>query len=189
MHEPGTKLYRRWRRQKKRRTFIAIVVIGIVSLGIWFKPSIFPANTPPKESGQISSKTSKLTKGTPTFKTFVPSGKTIDDYGGWTRVSPSSSEPVYAYNDSFGGTAVIVSQQKLPSSFKSDEKKHIQKLQSDESYTAQHIINIDDLTIYVGVSQKNYQSTIFVKQGILILITSYRSINDTMMAEYAQSLR
>lgn len=188
MHEPGTKLYTLWRKQRRLRVQLAVVVAIVLCLVLWLKPHVFPTTAASKETGSTSSGTPKLTKGTPNFRTFVPAGKTIDSYGGWTRVSPSTSAAVYAYSDTLGGTAIIVSEQELPAPFKTDEKKEVQKLQTDQNYTTQHTLKVGDTTVYVGASPKNYQSTIFVKDGVLVLITSYRVINDTTVSTYVQSL-
>lgn len=189
MHDPGTHLYTLWRKRRKIRLQLLLVGIVILCLFLWLKPHYFPATTSQPETTTSATGQTKLTKGTPDFKTFLPSGKTIDDYGGWTRVSPNSAEAVYAYSDTLFGTGITVSQQKLPSSFNVDTEKKLQQLQSEQGYVTQHKIKSNGLTIYVGVSNKNYQSTIFTDDGILVLITSYRPINDTSVTEYVSSLR
>jgi hypothetical protein len=166
-----------------------LVGIVLVCLFLWLKPHYFPVSTAQTETTSTATAQTKLSKGTPDFKTFLPAGKTIDSYGGWTRVSPNSAEAVYAYSDTLFGTGITVSQQKLPASFMSDTEKKIQQLQSEQGYVTQHKIKSNGLTIYVGVSNKNYQSTIFVDEGILVLMTSYRPINDASIAEYIGSLR
>lgn len=189
MHESGTQLYTLWRKQRKLRVQLVLALVVVVGLAIWLEPHLLPARTTTEQQGDSSSQTTpKLTKGTPNFKTFVPAGKNIEDYGGWTRVSPASSAAVYAYSDNIAGSTITVSQQQLPDSFKGSVSQKIKQLQSDQQYVTQHIIDVDDLTIYVGISAKNYQSTIFVKDDILVLITSYRTINDTAITQYIRSL-
>lgn len=187
MNTSETQLYTLWRTQRRLRIRLVLVLVVILCLGLWLKPHLFSAQAS-QPTTSTSSETS-LTKGTPDFKTFLPSGKTIDSYGGWTRVSPSESAPVYAYSDNLFGTAIIVSQQQLPDDFIDDVEHKVQKLQSDQGYVTQHKITVEDLTVYIGVSEKNYQSTIFVRDGVLILITSYRSISDTTISEYIQTLQ
>lgn len=188
MKNPETHLYTLWRKQRRLRTQLVIVIVIIIGLGLWLKPHIFPAKHSSITSS-VSSTTTSLAKGTPEFKTFLPEGDTINDYGGWTRVSPSSSEPVYAYTATLYGTAIIVSQQKLPDDFANDVKGKIQELQSDQGYTTQHTVDVNGTTVYVGISKDNYQSSIFESQGTMVLITSYRLINDTSMGGYVQSLQ
>lgn len=188
-HEPGTHLYTLWRKQRRLRVKLVIVVLVIVGLGLWLKPHLFPSSAHSAGGSSSGSQTAaKLTKGTPTFRTFVPEGKSIDSYGGWTRVSPSSSAAVYAYSDTLSGTALIVSQQELPTNFKSDTAAKIKQLQSDQGYATQHTILVDGMSVYIGVSEKSYQSTIFSRDGILVLITSYRTINDTAIGNYIKAL-
>lgn len=189
MHDPGTHFYTLWRKRRKIRVQLVLVGVALVCLFLWLKPHYFPANTAQTETTTTATAQTKLSKGTPDFKTFLPEGKAIDTYGGWTRVSPNSAEAVYAYSDTLFGTGVTISQQKLPASFASDTEKKIQQLQSEQGYVTQHTIKSDGTTIYVGVSNKNYQSTIFTEQGILVLMTSYRPINDASITQYVHSLR
>lgn len=188
MHEPGTHLYTLWRKRRRLRVRLAIVILVVICLGLWLKPHLFPARHS-SSSATTGTSSTTLTKGTPDFTTFVPSGKTIDSYGGWTRISPSSAAAVYAYSDIISGTAIIVSEQQLPASFSNDTAGEIKKLQSDQGYVTQHTTTVDDLTVYIGVSNKSYQSTIFVKDSILVLVTSYRTINDSTLSDYIRSLQ
>lgn len=188
MKNPETHLYTLWRKQRRLRVQLTIVIILILGLGIWLKPHWFPQS--PESSGQTTRNGgAQLTHGTPDFKAFLPAGETIDAYGGWTRVSPSDSAPVYAYSATLYGTAIIVSQQKLPNNFEGDVQGKVQELQSDQGYVTQHTIELDSTTIYIGVSKNNYQSTIFEREGTLVLITSYRSINDSTIESYVKSLQ
>lgn len=188
-HEPGTHLYTLWRKQRRLRVKLVIVVLVIVGLGLWLKPHVFPVTAQSADGSSPGSQTAaKLTKGTPTFKTFVPEGKSIDSFGGWTRVSPSSSAAVYAYSDTLSGTALIVSEQELPANFKSDTAGKIKQLQSDQGYVTQHTTTVNGTAVYIGVSNKSYQSTIFIRDRILVLITSYRTINDTVIGNYINAL-
>lgn len=189
MHDPGTPLYTLWNTRRRLWKRLAFVSVVIIVLGLWLWPHYFSATTVQSEPTSTTPTQTKLTKGTPDFKTFLPEGKTIDSYGGWTRVSPNSADAVYAYSDTLFGTGVTISEQKLPSSFSSDTEKKIQQLQSEQGYVTQHTVKSDGITIYIGVSSKNYQSTIFTDEGVLVLITSYRPINDTSVKQYIQSLR
>lgn len=189
MHEPGTHLYTLWRKQRRLRVKLVIVVVIIVCLGLWLKPHLFPQKTITAESSSLTQSVTNLTKGIPNFRTFLPEGKNIDSYGGWTRVSPNSSAAVYAYSDTLSGTAITVSQQELPSNFTPDASAKIKQFQSEQGYVTQHTVTVDGTTVYVGVSSKNYQSTIFVKDSILVLITSYRTISDTTISTYIASLQ
>lgn len=188
MHTPGTQLYTLWRKQRRLRVQLVLVGIVIVGLVLWLKPHFVPVSHSSSQTPS-SSGAPTLTKGTPTFKTFLPEGKTADAFGGWTRVSPASSAAVYAYSDTLFGSSIIVSQQQLPDAFKDNQAAKIKQLQSDQGYVTQHSIDVDGTAVYIGTSSKSYQSTIFIKNDILLLITSYRTLSDTTVSDYIRSLR
>lgn len=136
---------------------------------------------------KITDQSGKLTKGTPSFKTLIPTGKTIDDLGGWTRVSPTSADPVFAYIDKIGNTSVNLSQQPLPDSFKTDTNDQIASLASD--FKATEKITIGSTVVYIGTSAKGPQSVIFSKNNLLVLIKSSVQINNNDWANYINSLQ
>lgn len=120
------------------------------------------------------------------YQTILPSGKTITDLGGWQRVSPPESDPVYAYTDTIKGVSVSVSQQPLPDSFKDDADTQVTDLAKKFNATAQ--IDSDGVIVYIGTSAKGPQSVIFTKNDLLILIKSQQKISDTDWANYIASL-
>ena len=127
-----------------------------------------------------------LERGTPSFPTVSPPEKDIDSLGGWTRVSPSASDPVYAFTDKIGNVPIIVSQQTLPSDFKADTPSKIQQLAAD--FSANEKIVIDENTIYIGTSSNGVQSVIFSLNNLLILIKSDDRISNDSWAQYIRTL-
>lgn len=140
-----------------------------------------------KNDPQLKSKTGNLTKGTPEYKTYLPSGKSIESYGGWTRVSPPDRNPVYAYSDTISGTPINVSQQPLPKDFKPDVAEQVAELA--KGYHADHFITVKDTKVYIGTSAKGPQSVIFVKGDTLILIKSSAKLSDDQWTSFVDSLR
>lgn len=135
-----------------------------------------------KKNGQHS-----LTKGTPDYATVLPSGKTIQDLGGWTLVSPTGRDPVFAYIDKIGNIQINVSQQPLPAALKPDTANKVEKLAKD--YGASETITVDDTTVHIGTSEKGPQSVIFNKGDLLILIKSSVRIDNDEWAKYITTLR
>lgn len=135
-----------------------------------------------KRNGQRS-----LTKGTPDYTTILPTGKTIQDLGGWTLVSPPNRDPAFAYIDKIGNMQINVSQQQLPDEFKQNTAEKIEKLAKD--YGASEKITANNITVYVGTSEKGPQSVIFSKGDLLVLIKSSVRIDNTEWADYVSSLR
>lgn len=144
--------------------------------------------TPTKVDGpELKSKTGDLTKGTPEYKTYLPAGKTIENFGGWTRVSPPDRNPVYAYSDTLFSTPINVSQQPLPKEFQPDIATQVAELA--KGYHADHFISVKDTKVYIGTSAKGPQSVIFVKGETLVLIKSSAKLTDDQWTSYVDSLR
>lgn len=135
-----------------------------------------------KNNGQQS-----LTKGTPDYATVLPTGKTIRDLGGWTLVSPTGRDPVYAYIDKIGNMQINVSQQPLPKEFKPDTAEKIEKLAKE--YGASEKLTVGNTIVHIGTSEKGPQSVIFYRDDLLILMKSSVRIDNGEWATYVNSLR
>lgn len=122
----------------------------------------------------------------PGFETLTPRGKSADDFGGWKRVSPPKTDPVFAYTDSIGGVPILVSQQAMPASFTGNINDKVTALAKQFNAAAE--IDANGVIIYIGTSAKGPQSVIFTKNDLLILIKSQKKIEDSAWAEYVKSL-
>lgn len=166
-----------------------LAIAGGIATPFWLYPT---------ETQQLSIQESKdsnsdiqtvpgqLEKGTPTFKTILPSGKAIKDFGGWTRVSPPNRAPVYAYVDKIGAVPIAVSQQPLPKDFLSNVPEKVAELA--QVYAADKKLNVGDSIAYLGTSAKGPQSVIVVKGGLLILIKASAVIPNSEWEKYIKSL-
>lgn len=128
-----------------------------------------------------------LTKGTPDYPTVLPTGKTIQDLGGWTLVSPPNRDPAFAYIDKIGNMQINVSQQQLPDEFKENTSEKIEKLAKE--YGASDKITANDTIVYIGTSEKGPQSVIFTRSNLLILIKSSVRIDNDKWIDYISALR
>lgn len=160
----------------KKVIIVAVIGLGIIGLSIYHHDT----TTSSSASGQ-NSVIENLE-----YQTVLPSGKSIDSLGGWKRVSPSGSEPVYAYVDSINGIPVSVSQQPLPDSFKNDVDGQVAELA--KKFNATTKLDASGIAIYLGTSAKGPQSVILTKNGLLILIKSQEKVDDTAWTDYAKSL-
>lgn len=142
-----------------------------------------PGDAPVVENQPV---TGPLQKGTPEYDTVLPKGKTIKDYGGWTRVSPPNRDPVFAYADKIGAIPINVSQQPLPKDFADQPDQQVQQFAA--GYAANKKLNVNGATAYIGTSAKGPQSVIIVKGELLILIKASAAIPDTEWQKYIQSL-
>lgn len=120
------------------------------------------------------------------YQTILPKGKPIGELGGWKRVSPDGSDPVFAFADKIGDTPISVSQQPLPQSFIGNVETKVAELA--KTYNATTKIEAGVVTAYIGASSKGPQSVIFTKNSLLILIKSDQKIEDSAWAEYIKSL-
>jgi hypothetical protein len=116
----------------------------------------------------------------------LPKGKDISELGGWKRVSPPNTDPVFAYNDAIDGVPISVTQQPLPQSFKNDAVN--QTAEVAKKFNATNKIDAGTIDVYVGTSAKGPQSVIFTKGKLLVLIKSEKKVKDTSWAAYAQAL-
>lgn len=123
----------------------------------------------------------------PDYPTLFPNGKTIEALGGWTRVSPPKSNPVFAYTDTIAGKPINVSQQPLPEEFKEDTDTQIEQLAT--GYGALERIKVADITLFIGTSAKGPQSVIFSKNNTLILIKSTTPHSQDEWVSYVSSLQ
>lgn len=121
------------------------------------------------------------------YQTLTPHGKPTEQLGGWHRVSPPESTPVYAYIDTIDGVSATVSQQPLPDQF--IEGTDAQLAELAKSFGATNEIKADGIKVYVGTSAKGPQSAILIKDGLLILIKSQSKVSDEAWARYAESLK
>ena len=146
-------------------------IIGVIALQLHIRDS---AN----KSGIVTN---------PGYETLLPTGKSIKTLGGWERISPPQSDPVFAYSDYIGTTSVSVSEQPLPASFKNDTTSQVADLA--KKFNATKKITAEDTTVYLGTSAKGPQSAIFVKGDLLVLIKSQENIKDDAWVKYITSLQ
>lgn len=170
----------------RKRLFIGLIIIVVIAVGLSSYFLFFKHKSSTSKKGTVYT-TQNLVKGDPDYKTIIPNGKNIKDLGGWTRISPTDRNPVYAYVDQIGDIKINVSEQPLPEDFQSDTANQIELLAKSFKATAK--INIGNLDVYLGASVSGPQSVIFTKNNLLILIKSTAPIANSQWAEYIDSLQ
>lgn len=158
---------------------IAIVVVSLLII------SVFAGQMNTSSEPSVSDKTNSLVENLE-YQTVLPEGKTISELGGWKRVSPSKSDPVYAYADKIDNVPISVSQQPLPQSFKGSTSDQVAELAKKFNATAK--LDAGTTQVYIGTSAKGPQSAILSKNGLLILIKSQQKITDKSWTKYVASL-
>lgn len=155
---------------------VTIIVICLVSVtGVLFA---LTRQTAPVDYSHITQ---------PTWSEVLPQGKTIDQLGGWQRVSPDEAAPVFSYKDTIEGVPIIVSQQELPQSFRTNTDQQLADLAKNFNATTK--LQKDATTLYLGTSAKGPQSALFITNGVLVMIKSEQKIKDAAWLTYATSLR
>lgn len=170
--------------KKAPKRTLAVVVIILV-IGYFLLPDSPKKNPATQTNGGSVTKLAR--NETPKFDTVLPAGKSIKDFGGWTRISPPDRVPVYAYADKIGTVTINVSQQELPYNLRDDSGEEIKKLA--ESFNAEKKITAGDVTAYLGTSAKGPQSVIFAKDELLVLIKSTAKVSDDEWIAYISSLQ
>ena len=164
-----------------------LVVVAVIAQTAYRRNSApDQAKTNKPDTTTSYTKSGTLSKGVPDYTTLLPSGRTIESLGGWTRVSPPDREPVFAYADTVAGTSIIVSQQPLPKDFKDDTADQIELLA--QGYNAEKHISVGKVKVYIGTSAKGPQSAIFTKNNLLILIKASAKLTDEQWTEYINGL-
>lgn len=117
----------------------------------------------------------------PSFQAILPTDKSINALGGWTRVSPPGEPQAFAYSDSIDDITIRVSEQQLPAT---SSVTDIAK-----GYNATDKITAGKTTVYIGTSFKGPQSVIFTEHGLLVLIGSTAKIDNNAWKDYIESLQ
>jgi hypothetical protein len=123
----------------------------------------------------------------PDFDTVLPVGKTIEDLGGWGRVSPPDRDPVYAYSDTLASVHIVVSEQKVPSDFSSDVPGHLSRI-AKQFGASKKLTTTDGAILYLGTAANGSQSIVTSKNGLLILMRSTSVIGDQIWNDYVFAL-
>lgn len=176
-----------WPRSRKRRILTVVVIGALACVIVTLSLSRAPTDTPVAQPSTGGFTVSQLSRGTPEYNTVLPAGKTIDQLGGWTKVSPAKTDPVFAYVDTLSGITIRVSQQQLPSAFKDDAEDQVKSLA--EEFTNAQVINVGDTTVYIDQPKKGAQSVIFTKNQLLISIRASAVIDTGFWANYVSSLQ
>lgn len=176
---------------KKATVILAVALIIVIGLLVNRPTTQNTSENQTAQQNQESPRDSSQAKidnkaTTPTYDTVTPKGKNIEELGGWKRVSPATSAPVFAYTDKIGDVAINVSQQPLPDTFKNDIDAKTADLA--KRFNATTSFDIGATKAYIGTSAKGPQSVIFTTKTLLILIKSQKNIDTGAWSNYIKSL-
>ena len=137
---------------------------------------------------QSQSSQADVAQRIPNFTPSLPKGKTIEQLGGWQKLTPpKGGEPTWVFVDTVSGVTINVSQQRLPGNIKADTANRMADLA--HGYNANTTLNVNGITVYIGTSSKGPQSVIFTKNDVLFLIKSWSTIESDAWISYIASLQ
>lgn len=157
---------------------VVIIGIGFAVVLITCTALLIVSNLPKKAD------TANAT--TPDFNSVLPINTSIDSLGGWTKRTPPNSEPFYVFTHSIDGVSVNVSQQAFPDSFTNNVDSKVSEIA--KGYNATTILDANGTKIHIGNSAKGFQSVIFAKSNVLVLIVSEKKIQDSSWISYVNNL-
>lgn len=172
---------------KRAWAIIGLLAIAVIVVIVYFNQPGKSASGN-KNHASPSASINQLVRGTPKYATILPTGKTAEQLGGWTRVSPPSASPVYAYVDKIDKVSVSVSEQPLPKSFQEDTSTKIAQLAANYNATDKFTA-ANNTKVYIASSGTGRQSVILTKSGLLILIKSAAPISNNSWVNYISSLK
>ncbi len=167
----------------KHRLYVAggliLVVFIIATQGIYNK---VPHAEKIKHSTITTSPTTPVGGTRPGYTTVLPIGKTIEQLGGWGRVSPPEKNPVFAYSDSVSSTHIVVSEQPLP------ENSQVSQI-AKQFNASEKLVMIDGSIAYLATTSAGAQSLVISKSDLLILIRSSGKITNQVWVDYIGALQ
>lgn len=172
-----------------KRHWRVIMAAGLAITAAIITISVLSQQRPTEVTGKKLTTVSEADRKAqvPQFDAILPSGKTIESLGGWTRVSPVDRNAVFAYTDVIRDNRIVISQQPLPEEFIEDTEGQVEALAQNDKATEK--VTIGGQTIYIKTSAKGPQSIIFTKKNLLVLITSSVKLSNDDWIGYVNSLQ
>lgn len=123
----------------------------------------------------------------PAFSTILPQGKTAEDVGGFAKVSPAGAPATYAYKDKINNIDILVSEQELPESMKTDTSAQVEKLAI--GFNATQSVKTEKVEFFIGTSTSGEQSVITYTKTLLVFLKSSAKISNERWQSYIEDLR
>lgn len=134
-----------------------------------------------------ASKATSEESETPSYQPLAPKGKQNLASGDAAVSTYDSKRKLYSYNDNYEGVQLTVSQQPLPSSFKSDP---IQIRKAADSIRATDEIDTALGMAYIGFDEKaNVQRVMLVYRDLLVFIMTNKKLDNETIKSYIETLR
>ena len=170
----------------KRTVLIALAGVAVSILVIYILSSRI--DVPLISSNPLIGNNDSDTGGDkPEYRTILPDGTSIDDLGGWRRVSPADRNPVFAYADTVGDDVTIaVSQQPMPDELRGSNNDNLKTFAEENG--ANQSFNAGNTQVFIGGPAEGPQSVIFEKDNLLVLIRATTPVDEPTWVTYINSL-
>lgn len=122
---------------------------------------------------------------TPTFNTILPNDNISQTTSG--KIAFNTQRGVASYTDAINDVAITVSQQALPERFQKDPLGQLGKFAED--INAKDKMELDGATAYSGLSAKGPQTTVLIKNDLLVFITAEKKLDNDALRDYINSLK
>lgn len=144
-------------------------------------------NTAADKEGDAALKQQDVDAKVPYYETLIPTGKTIEQLGGWTRSSPTDRNAGFVYVDYIRDNRITVNQQVLPEDFKVDTAVQMDALA--KSLNATEVLTVEGLIVHIASSSKGPQTVLFNKKGLLVFLRSSVKLSNDDWIGYINSLQ
>lgn len=173
---------------KKYAVASSVVVIGVLIFLLYItnKQSSEPVSVL-SDTTNTRPKGGELPREKPSFDILFPSGISEENFE-IVKISPDGREPAYTLVDTANGSKIQITQQKLPANFTTAPEVELEK--TAKNFQATNVIQLDDMKVFHGYSEgTRVQSLIFIKDKLLIFITSSKQLPDDFWAGYIKALQ
>ncbi len=129
--------------------------------------------------------------------TSVAGSKKVEqnpDFDALESSSKSSKKPVFdeakkvaSFKDKVGSADLVVSQQKLPDTFKGDPAGKLAEF-AKNNYLNDYV-EVGETKVYIGQSIKGPQTLVFIKNGLLVFVSSDKTVKNSDWIEYIGLLK
>lgn len=187
-HKPALSTKNTLKRMLSKKRIVSVFLVALVAVGVGlYSINARQESSSDEQPGNQPTEAIDVGGKTPEFSTLLPSEKSIETLGGWTRVSPPDRNPVFAFVDTIGSVKITVSQQPLPSGFTNNTDEDIKEIAQEFGAVSRAEAN-DGTVFFVSNSADGPQSVILKKSGNMILIKSPVKINDNVWSAYIANL-
>lgn len=168
-------------------SFVFVLLISVISFNITQRLNS-RAKTDKLATDQPTAVITKLENTKPELKLVVPSTKTIEQIGGWSKISLSSGDIFYQYADTIDTITIKVGQQKLPAQYQDDTENKLLDLAKSISANEKVMAGSTSFYIFTSPDKNHAQLITLVKNNLLISISSNAKIANESWINYINSL-